>query len=427
MSLSNDQRERLSAYLDDEVTPHERAEIDAWLASDPAARAELESLRRVARAVGALPRAAAGSDLADRVISQVEREALLAHREKPRTQTGQGWLVGLSAAAVVLLAVTIALRSRARVSETAREDRVLTVADAEDKQPLTAAVPEPVSRSGGDTSKEVERLRVRFDSASRPVDLAQASKPYAVTMTPSPEPKQKAPMSAGGLTGEDDPTSSDAHLYQLESDEAAMQRPVRDNESAPAIRAMARAEDRDEILYRLYQFVEASPSAEFVEADVSEMALLIPGLDWLFLGLPVGGTSGGNDQIEIALDEADVPELLAVLQPIAGTRYELRASQLADAPVTAGRVVAQRGPVPQKSSDRPPAGSGGPPAESVPAAYESQKPVREFNAASQPAASGNLFGASRRVRVVIAFQPTAESGDPAAGANTPMQPAEARP
>lgn len=206
-----------------------------------------------------------------------------------------------------------------------------------------------------------------------------------------------------------------------------MQRPVQDEASAPAIRAMARAEDRDEILYRLYQFVEASPSAEFVEADVSEMALLIPGLDWLFLGLPVGGTSGGNDQIEIALDEADVPELLAVLQPIAGTRYELRASQLAEAPVTAGRVVAQRGPVPQKSSDRPPAGSGGPPAESVPAAYESQKPVREFNAASQPAASGNLFGASRRVRVVIAFQPTAESGDPAAGANTPMQPAEARP
>lgn len=427
MSLRNDQRERLSAYLDDEVTPHERAEIDAWLASDPAARAELEELRRVARAVGALPRAAAGLDLADRVISQVEREALLAHRQKPRSQTARVWLVGLSTAAMVLIAATIALRSGARVSETAREDRVLTVADAEDKQSVTAAAPEPVSRSGGDTSEEVYRLRGRFDSAAQPVDLGQAPKPNAVTMTPSPEPKQKAPMSAGGLTGENDPTSSDAHLDQLESNQAVMQRPVQDEASTPAIRAMARAEDREEILYRLYQFVEASPSAEFVEADISEMALLIPGLDWLFLGLPVGGTAGGNDQIEVALDEDDVPELLAVLQPIAGTRYELRAAQLAEAPVTAGRVVAQRGREPQKSSDRPPAGSGGPPAESAPATFESRKPVREFDAASQATASGKLFGASRRVRVVIAFQPTAEAGEPAAGANPPTQPAEARP
>lgn len=427
MTLSDDQRERLSAYLDDEVTPQDRAKIEAWLASDPAARAELESLRRVSRAVGALPRAAAGMDLADRVISQVEREALLTHREKPRSRPIRGWLVGLSTAAMVLIAATIALRSGARVTENAREDRVLTVADAEDKQPVTAAAPEPVSRSGGDTSVEFDQLRARFDSAAQPVDLAQAPKPNAVTMTPSPEPKQKAPMSAGGLTDEDDSSLSDAHLYQRESDEAAMHRPVQDNESAPAIRAMARAEDRDEILYRLYQFVEASPSAEFVEADISAMALLIPGLDWLFLGLPVGGTAGGNDQIEIALDEADVPELLAVLQPIAGTRYELRAAQLVEAPVTAGRVVARRGQVPQKSSDRPPAGSGGSPAESAPAAHESRKPVREFDAASQPAASGNLFGASRRVRVVVAFRPTAEAGEPAAVANTTTQPAGARP
>lgn len=427
MTLSDDQRERLSAYMDDEVTPKERAEVEAWLASDPAARAELEALQRVSRAVSDLPRAIAGPNMADRVISQVEREALLVTRKASRSRTGLGWLVGLSTAAVLVLAATIALRSRARVAEIDREDQVWTVADAEGKQPVTAAAPEPMSGSGSDTSDEVERLRARFDSAAQPADLALAQRPNAVALTPSAEIRQKAPPGASGPTDEADSSSSYAHLNQKKSGNAMMRERFKESDSAPAIRALARAEDRDEILYRLYQFVEASPSAEFVEAEISEMALLIPGLDWLFLGLPVGGTAGGNDQIEIALDEVDMPELLAVLQPIAGTRYELRAAQLEETPVAAGRVAARRGQVPQKSSDRPPAGSGGAPAESASAAYESGKPAGEFDAASQPAPAATLFAPARRVRVVVAFQPTAEAGEAAVGANSTTQPGGARP
>lgn len=427
MALNNDQRERLSAYLDDEVTPRERAEVESWLASDPAARSELETLRRVSRAVAGLTRAVAGPGLADRVISQVEREALLAKHDAPHSVPGRSWLIGLGAAAVLVMAVTIALRSRARVAELARVDQVLTVADAEDSQPVATAARELMSPSESEESDEIDQLRARFNSGSQPSDLATAARPNAVSMAPAPGPVPKTEPSAGGPTDGDDSSLSYAYLPQRELGEAAKQRSSHGDESVPAIRAMARAEDRDEVLYRLYQFVEASPSAEFVEAEISEMALLIPGLDWLFLGLPVGGEAGGSDEIEITLDEADVPELLAVLQPIAGTRYELRASELAEAPVAAGRVATRRDQVPQRSGDRPAAGLGGAPAETAPAAAESRKSARALHAASQSAAGGNLFDASRRIRVVVAFQSAVEESHSASGSLPTTQPAGARP
>lgn len=422
MALSDDRRERLSAYLDDEITPQERAEIDAWLASDPSARAELESLRGVSRAIGNLPRVTAGPELADRVISQFEREALLARQEAPRSFPGKGWLAGLAAAAVLMLAVTIALRSRARVAEPAGERPVLTVADAGDSQPVATDAPKMMSPSVGEED-EMAQLRARFDSGAQPSDQVVVARPNAESMAPSPGSMSKAAPGTDGPTGGDDSTLSYAYAHQRGLGEAAIERSSQDDESAPAIRAMARAEDRDEILFRLYQFVEASPSAEFVETEISELALLIPGLDWLFLGLPVGGAAESGDRIEISLNESDVPELLAVLQPIPGTRYELRAAEVSDAPVAAGRVVARRSQTPQASGSEREADSRMPPA----ATAASKNPSRELKAASQPAAEGNLFGAPRRVRVVIAFPRGANAGMPADGASSTTQPAGARP
>lgn len=422
MALSDDQRERLSAYLDNEITPQERAEIDAWLASDPSARAELESLRGVSRAIGNLPRVTAGPELADRVISQFEREALLARQEAPRSFPGKGWLAGLAAAAVLMLAVTIALRSHARVADPAGDRPVLTVADAGDSQPVATDAPKMMSPSVGEED-EMAQLRARFDSGAQPSDQVVVARPNAESMAPSPGSMSKAAPGTDGPTGGDDSTLSYAYAHQRGLGEAAIERSSQDDESAPAIRAMARAEDRDEILFRLYQFVEASPSAEFVETEISELALLIPGLDWLFLGLPVGGAAESGDRIEISLNESDVPELLAVLQPIPGTRYELRAAEVPDAPVAAGRVVVRRSQTPQASGSEREADSRMPPA----ATAASKNPSRELKAASQPAAEGNLFGAPRRVRVVIAFPTGANAGMPADGASSTTQPAGARP
>ena len=45
-------RERLSAYRDGEVSAEERTEVERWLAADPAARAELDRLTALSRALG---------------------------------------------------------------------------------------------------------------------------------------------------------------------------------------------------------------------------------------------------------------------------------------------------------------------------------------------------------------------------------------
>ncbi|MCZ7543651.1 MAG: zf-HC2 domain-containing protein [Anaerolineae bacterium] len=48
--------ERLSAYIDDELTPDERQAVEARLAEDPALRAALDEMRANARLLAGLPR-----------------------------------------------------------------------------------------------------------------------------------------------------------------------------------------------------------------------------------------------------------------------------------------------------------------------------------------------------------------------------------
>lgn len=69
--------ELLSAYLDDEVTPEERARVDERLAADPAARQLLDELRSVSRAMKELPAATLGTDLRESVLRRAERAMLV--------------------------------------------------------------------------------------------------------------------------------------------------------------------------------------------------------------------------------------------------------------------------------------------------------------------------------------------------------------
>lgn len=90
-------RERLHAYLDGELSPEEVADVERALASDPDLVAELEALRGVDEALGALPGCEAPADLADRVLAKARR---------PRRRV-LALLVPLAAAAAALLAVTL--------------------------------------------------------------------------------------------------------------------------------------------------------------------------------------------------------------------------------------------------------------------------------------------------------------------------------
>src|SRR5262245_16589904 len=60
--------ELLSAYIDDELAPADRAAVDARLAADSAARQLLHELRLVAQSIHALPTAVVARDLSETII-----------------------------------------------------------------------------------------------------------------------------------------------------------------------------------------------------------------------------------------------------------------------------------------------------------------------------------------------------------------------
>ncbi|MCI0492694.1 MAG: hypothetical protein L0Z07_07140, partial [Planctomycetes bacterium] len=125
--------ELLNAYLDDELTPDERASVEKRLAADPSARRMLDELRAVSLAVRSLPAEAVGEDLCASILQRAERAMVTNPPAKPATsearfprlaesaelasqptgsmlpkwtigRTGRGWFwAGLAVAAALLI------------------------------------------------------------------------------------------------------------------------------------------------------------------------------------------------------------------------------------------------------------------------------------------------------------------------------------
>jgi anti-sigma factor RsiW len=106
MANTPDAYEKLSAYLDGEVTEAERAEVERLLARDPRAREILEGLSRTSRLVGRLDKVSAPPGFAEAVTARLEREALLgAGASRANGQpTGTPWrgAVGVAAGLAML-------------------------------------------------------------------------------------------------------------------------------------------------------------------------------------------------------------------------------------------------------------------------------------------------------------------------------------
>ena len=103
--------DRLSAYLDGELSAGESAALERTLAVDPALRLELEELAEVKRMVGHLPRHAAPASMKLAIREQLERRSLL-HLAEPGGRTGRPsfrFLRFLSAAAAVILATAVSI------------------------------------------------------------------------------------------------------------------------------------------------------------------------------------------------------------------------------------------------------------------------------------------------------------------------------
>lgn len=96
----------LSDYVDGTLTPAERAEVDAALATDPALRAELDEVRASMKLLKSLPPAAAPADLGKSVEETIHRRS--AGRFFGRRTLGDrvpfGVLLILAAIALVIIA-----------------------------------------------------------------------------------------------------------------------------------------------------------------------------------------------------------------------------------------------------------------------------------------------------------------------------------
>jgi anti-sigma factor RsiW len=122
--------ELLSAYLDDELSAEERAQVEAWLAESPEYRQLYEELRAVRHDLELLPRHKLDRDLGPIVLGKAERAVLAgngraaaAAQVQPRSAVARWWSQGRShrmylwPAAAVAAALLIALFNARQVGE----------------------------------------------------------------------------------------------------------------------------------------------------------------------------------------------------------------------------------------------------------------------------------------------------------------------
>lgn len=101
--------ERLSAWLDDELSLDERAQFEKLLAESPELRSELEELQQVSGLVKQLPRVSAPEELQPAVMQGIERETLLAGHDVAAADTRRSRVnpAFVATAALVLVAVVV--------------------------------------------------------------------------------------------------------------------------------------------------------------------------------------------------------------------------------------------------------------------------------------------------------------------------------
>lgn len=102
---------KLCAYVDDELTPAERAEIEQHLIANPGHRVLLEQLRQTRDMLGELPMAQAPEEILEAVQGQLERDSLLINAEKelyPTESNHWRWPQFTLIAAMLLLALGLA-------------------------------------------------------------------------------------------------------------------------------------------------------------------------------------------------------------------------------------------------------------------------------------------------------------------------------
>lgn len=107
MKHKNDIPERLTAYLDGELTPEEARAVEQAVAADADLAKELSRLQAVRKLVRQLPREKTGPDFVQRVMERAERVTLVSEPAAAPEKVILPWARHLATAALVLIAVAV--------------------------------------------------------------------------------------------------------------------------------------------------------------------------------------------------------------------------------------------------------------------------------------------------------------------------------
>jgi len=201
--------ELISAYFDGEVTAEERAQVEALLQSDPAARRALEEIRSLSGLVRQMPAPPAPQELSAAVLQNIERQMLLgppAAQTAPARSASPGagrlpWIYGggaLAAAAVLFVAVSLLSNRGDDGAEIANLDHTIPVAAP------AAGESFGVSTADHDFSAAGEPARVASRSdrgAASPADVTEGNRPARTLAVP-------AAPAAPSVVAESAPTAS---------------------------------------------------------------------------------------------------------------------------------------------------------------------------------------------------------------------------
>jgi hypothetical protein len=226
-----DLEQLLSSYLDGTCSEKERRQVELGLQRDPHLRTLQEELTRTIDAVRATPSEASPSHVRERILSQLERRALIGMagtgRQRddllaaPRSNLAHWSRLGLLAAAMLVLGIGATWWYRTRVPQTAY-------------QVAMAPIP-PLQNTVAKVSPPSAALPQRDNDARRSAGLNPAAPPKSVA--PSPET----------LTREDAklPAPSERTVVSLGQSPAALAGKAKDNlpptdQLAPSARSALR-------------------------------------------------------------------------------------------------------------------------------------------------------------------------------------------
>jgi Putative zinc-finger len=148
--------ELLAGYVDDSLTPSERVEIDAHLATCATCREEIALATRSVTLLADLPEESVPVGVMNPVMTQIGRQR--AGRTRRRWAPRMQWVAGVAAAAAVIALAAVVLPQLGRQAGMTAAPNASPNTAAEGAQPSPAAVPLEVQKSTDYTAARLETL-----------------------------------------------------------------------------------------------------------------------------------------------------------------------------------------------------------------------------------------------------------------------------